>query len=87
VVLEGNHAEFVSTANKDLPRITWLDAKDERLVQMKVMMVDGEVLEGMGEPNLRELPLPSVVQMERFGFVSLSKRDPYGGIMAFYTHK
>lgn len=87
VVLVGHQAKFISTANKDLPRITWLDARDERLVKLRVMMVDGEVLEGMGEPNLRDMPLPSVVQMERFGFVSLSKRDPYGGIMAFYTHK
>jgi hypothetical protein len=74
-------------ANKELPRITWLNAIDDDLVKVTVMMEGGELVEGMGEPNLRGMPLPSVVQFERFGFVSLSKRDAYGGIRAFYAHK
>jgi glutamyl-tRNA synthetase len=87
VILEGNKARFTSTGNKDLPRITWLNAVDDNLVGVKVMMEDGEVIEGMGEPNLRQMPLPTVVQFERFGFASLSKRDVYGNVMAFYTHR
>lgn len=87
VILEGGSARFTSTENKDLPRITWLNPGDDGLVGVKVMMEDGEVVEGMGEPNLRQMPLPSVVQFERFGFVSLSKRDAYGNVMALFTHK
>jgi glutamyl-tRNA synthetase len=87
VVLEGKSARFASTGNKDLPRVTWLNASDDKLVGVKVMMEDGALVEGMGEPNLRQMPLPSVVQFERFGFVSLSKRGVYGDIQAFYTHK
>jgi glutamyl-tRNA synthetase len=87
VVLKGQRAEFTSMENKDLPRITWLNALDDKLVKVTVMMEDGELVEGMGEPNLRQMPLPSVVQFERFGFVSLSKRDVYGNVQAFYTHK
>jgi glutamyl-tRNA synthetase len=87
VVLEGNRARYVSTANKDLPRITWLNALEDKLVKVSVMMEDGDVIEGMGEPNLRDMPLPMVVQFERFGFVSLNKRDVYHNILAFFTHK
>ncbi len=87
VVLEGRVARFTSAGNKDLPRITWLNALDDKLVSVKVMMEDGELVEGMGEPNLRDMSLSSVVQFERFGFVSLYKRDVYGNIMAFFSHK
>jgi glutamyl-tRNA synthetase len=87
VVLDGNRARYVSTANKDLPRITWLNALEDKLVKVSVMMEDGVMIEGMGEPNLRDMPLPTVVQFERFGFVSLNKRDVYHNIMAFFTHK
>jgi glutamyl-tRNA synthetase len=87
VILEGSRARFTSTENRDLPRITWLNPSDDGLVGVKVMMEDGELVEGMGEPNLRRMPLPSVVQFERFGFVSLSKRDAYGNVTALFTHK
>jgi glutamyl-tRNA synthetase len=87
VILKGKVAKFVSLGNKDLPRITWLNALDDGLVSVKVMMEDGELVEGMGEPNLRQMLVPSVVQFERFGFASLSKRDVYGNVQAFYTHK
>ena len=87
VVLEGKRARYASTANKDLPRITWLNALEDKLVKVSVMMEDGDMIEGMGEPNLRDMPLPTVVQFERFGFVSLNKRDVYHNIMAFFTHK
>jgi len=87
VVLEGRSARFASMDNKDLPRLTWLNAVDGGLVSVKIMMEDGEMVEGMGEPNLRDMSIPTVVQFERFGFASLSKRDAYGNIMAFFTHK
>ena len=87
VILHGDEARFVSTANKELPRITWLNARDPGLVKVQVMMVDGEVMTGMGEPNLRDMPLPKVVQFERFGFASLSSRDPCGDLRAFFTHR
>ena len=87
VVLKGQRAQFTSMENRELPRITWLNAQDPNLVQVKVMMIDGELVEGMGEPNLRQMSLPSVVQFERFGFVSLNKKDVYGNVLAFFTHK
>ncbi|MEM0448764.1 MAG: glutamate--tRNA ligase [Methanomassiliicoccales archaeon] len=87
VVLQGVRAIFVSVENKDLPRITWLNANEDKLIDMKVMMVDGEMVKGKGEPNLREMPMGTVVQMERFGFVSLHSRDRDGNLTAFYTHR
>lgn len=51
------------------------------------MMVDGELVEGVGEPNLNGMGIPSVVQFERFGFVSLSGRGAGGDLRAFFAHK
>ena len=87
VLLDGEQATFVSIEKKDLPRITWLNALDPDLVKVTVMMVDGELVEGVGEPNLNGMGIPSVVQFERFGFVSLSGRGAGGDLRAFFAHK
>ncbi len=65
--------------------IHWLQA-DLDNVFIEIMMPDGEIKKGLGEPEIRKLPLGSIIQFERFGFVRFDHKenDTY---KFFFTHK
>ena len=52
----------------------WLSADIDN-VKVKVLMSDGSIVEGLGEPELKNLLAGSIVQFERFGFVRLNKKE------------
>ncbi|MCR4284696.1 MAG: glutamate--tRNA ligase [archaeon] len=54
--------------------IQWLPVNVEN-VDVEVVMPDGSVVRGLGEPELSKLIIGTVVQFERFGFVRLHKKD------------
>ena len=47
-------------------------------VKIKVMMPDGTISSGLGEPNLTKLKLGTTIQFERFGFVKLHRKGKEG---------
>ncbi|MFH1521638.1 MAG: glutamate--tRNA ligase [archaeon] len=54
--------------------LQWLSA-DAKNIDVEIMMPDGIITRGLGEPELSKLKVGTVVQFERFGFVKLHKKD------------
>jgi len=78
---------FVSTElDKSLKAqlIHWLPVSDE-LVVVKVHMVDGTVVKGFGEPDLKKVKEGQVVQFERKFFARLDKKEK-GHYSFYFTH-
>ena len=76
-----NVSQFLSRENKDIPKIQWLSEG----VPMKVVMPDGRVVEGLGEPGLLKAHVDDVVQLERFGFVRIDQIEPE--LTAYFGHR
>jgi glutamyl-tRNA synthetase len=53
--------------------IHWLPVSDS-LIPTKILMTDGETLEGLAEPLTKKLKVGDIIQFERFGFVRLDKK-------------
>ena len=51
----------------------WLPAED--LINTEVVMDDGTVKKGLGEKAITELDVGTIVQLERFAFCRLDKKD------------
>ncbi|MEK6904158.1 MAG: glutamate--tRNA ligase, partial [Nanoarchaeota archaeon] len=65
--------------------IHWLPA-DDNLVKVEVMMEDGSLVHGFGEPALKKVKVDDLVQFERKFFARLDKKD--GNKLVFwYTHR
>jgi len=54
--------------------IQWLPTNADNL-RVKILMPDGGVVTGLGEPELSKLKVGEVIQFERFGFVKLHKKE------------
>lgn len=54
--------------------IQWLPADVEN-INIEVRMPDGKIVKGKGEPELKKLKLKTTIQFERFGFVTLHKKE------------
>ncbi|MFC1755594.1 glutamate--tRNA ligase [Thermoproteota archaeon] len=52
--------------------IHWLPVTDE-LVEVEIMMDDGSLVRGLGEPAMKNLKVGDTVQLERFGFCRLDE--------------
>ncbi|HLF55038.1 MAG TPA: glutamate--tRNA ligase [Candidatus Nanoarchaeia archaeon] len=52
----------------------WIPAEADA-VDVEVLMPDNKVKKGIGEPILRDLDVGTIVQLERFGFCRLDKKE------------
>ncbi len=63
----------------------WLPA-DEKLLEVEVLMPDKSLRKGFGEPDMKDLKVGDIVQLERFGFCRLDKTN--GKKLTFwFAHK
>jgi glutamyl-tRNA synthetase len=61
----GDMSDVTSIENKKIPKIQWVSDG----VPARVLMVEGNWIEGLVEPAVLKLKKDSVIQFERFGFV------------------
>ncbi|MBS7287942.1 MAG: glutamate--tRNA ligase [Candidatus Freyarchaeota archaeon] len=64
------------------PIIHWVPS--EGCLRVKVVKPDGEVVEGLGEPDCRRLAKDKIVQFERYGFCRVDSMEPE--IILFFAH-
>ena len=79
-------AEFHSQAmdrNLNASIIQWVPTSDN--VKIRVLMPDGNSIEGVGERFCENLKLKQVIQFERFGLGKVNEIMPE--ILVFFTHK
>jgi len=78
---------FISTEprGKKLKYFHWLSAK-EKNVRVMIRMIDGSLVNGLGEPSLKYLKIGEIVYFERFGFVRLQKIDKEGVMEFWFGH-
>ncbi len=65
--------------------IQWLPADSEN-IKVEIIMPDGKITKGLGEEELKNLPIDTIIQFERFGFVRLNKKTK-DRLEFFYAHK
>ena len=69
----GGYDEYKNSENKGM--IVHHLPVGEKLVDVKILMPDGDVVSGVGESNLRRLKKGDVIQAERIGFMRLDSID------------
>jgi glutamyl-tRNA synthetase len=62
----------------------WLPVDD--LVDVEVVMPDNSVKKGFGEPAIRDLAVDTIVQLERFGFCRLDRKEG-NKVVFWFAHK
>ncbi len=90
IIMKGRDYSFISE-NQDeslnAKYIHWLPA-NVRNIEVEVVMTDGSVAKGLGEPELLKLKKDQIIQFERFGFVRLHKLDTIRRkAQFFFTHR
>ena len=65
--------------------IHWLPVSKE-LVKTKVLMENGKYVEGLAEPDAKNIKEGEIIQFERFGFVKLDKKAK-SGLEFWWLHK
>lgn len=76
--LKNNETEFTSLVNKNIPKINWVSEG----VKARILMPDGEWIEGLAERAVEELEEGDIIQFERFGFVRFDRINK--GIYEFW---
>src|SRR3989338_3175622 len=74
------NADFTSEENKNVQKIQWLPSNN---IRTEVLMPNGKIVKGLGELHLKKLKLGKTIQFERFGFVTLDKKEPNKLTFAF----
>lgn len=64
----------------------WLPAL-KSLPKIKVLMEDGNVMEGIAEKDVKKIKLNSIIQFERFAFCKLNEKPKKGTMVFWLTHK
>ncbi len=64
--------------------IHWLPKEDN--VKIEVLTEENKIVKGLGEKGLKNIKEGSIVQLERFGFCRLDKKDK-DKLKFWYTHK
>lgn len=78
------HSKDIDEARElKVPIIQWVPADNN--VKIKVLMPDGQVQTGLGEPNCKQLHLNQVIQFERVGLGKVNQTTPE--LLVFYAHK
>jgi len=72
-------AAYTGMPNKDIPKIHWVPAKN---VKVRLMMPDGRVLNGVAEPDVKNVKPDQTVQFERIGFARCDSKGIY-----YFAHK
>ncbi len=67
-------AEYEKFREKGESTMHWLPA-DSDTVEVEVLMPDKKLRKGVGEAGLRDLDVGTIVQLERFGFCKLDKKE------------
>jgi glutamyl-tRNA synthetase len=78
VVLD-KKAKVTGKALKDVPKIHWVSSKNAKV---KVIMPDGNEVEGLAEPDVSKVKPDQILQFERIGFVRCDKKDLF-----YFAHK
>lgn len=65
--------------------IQWLPTK-ANLVQIEVLLDDGSIVAGVGEPSMRNLPVGEIVQLERYYFARVDNNNQQQ-ITLWYLHQ
>jgi len=78
---------FHSTSKtEDIARIMhWLPAL-KSLPKVKILMTDGNYIEGVAEKGVKKIKLHSIIQFERFAFVRLNEKPKRGALEFWWTH-
>ncbi len=63
----------------------WLP-KNEKLVDVDVMMPDAKIMKGLAEPSVKNIKINEVVQFERFGFCKLDSIEK-DKLVFWFTHE
>ncbi|MCD6477236.1 MAG: glutamate--tRNA ligase [Candidatus Aenigmarchaeota archaeon] len=72
-------AKYTSKNLKDIPKIHWV-SKDA--VKIKVVLENGKIIEGIGEPELKKVEPNNLVQMERLFFARCDSKLKF-----YYLHR
>ena len=79
----GKSVKFTSEENKDIPKINWVSDG----VKTKVLMSDGEWIEGLAEKGIENLSEGDIIQFERFGFCRFDKVGKDGTYEFWFSHR
>jgi len=63
----------------------WLP-KDEKLVDVEVLMPDAKIVKGVAEPSVKNIKINEVIQFERFGFCKLDSIEK-DKLVFWFTHE
>ncbi|TXT61910.1 MAG: Glutamate--tRNA ligase [Promethearchaeota archaeon] len=84
--LQSDHitANYESTElNREYPIIQWVPEKHN--IPVKILKPDGTILNGLGEVNLKNIPMNKTIQFERYGFVNPIRLEN-GELFCYFTH-
>ena len=68
---------------KNIRKIQWVPEKDNCLV--KILKPDGKIIEGFAELSIKSLPISTVLQFERYGFVKI-KENRRDYVYCYFSH-
>lgn len=84
-----NKLIFHSTEQKNekIERIMhWLPVS-KTLPKVKVLMDNGELIEGLGEKDIKNLKIGDIIQFERFAFCRLNSKPKKGAMEFWFAHR
>lgn len=77
------NVDFTSLENKDIQKLTWASST----VKARVLMPDGNWVEGLAEDNVKDLKINEIIQFERFGFVRFDRINDKKEYEFWFTHR
>lgn len=72
-------AKVTSIANKDIPKIHWIGTKN---IKVKLVMPDAREINGLAEPEIKNVKPDQIIQAERIGFFRCDKKNLF-----YFAHK
>ena len=78
----GEKSEILNSDNMKVQKIQWVSSG----FKAKILMDDGKFIEGLVEDGIKRLKNSEIVQLERFGFVKLDKKEKEE-YEFWFTHK
>lgn len=74
---------FTSQENKDIPKLQWVSD----FVKVRILMPEGNWIDGIAEQAVKKLKLKSIIQFERFGFARFDKINDAGVYEFWFSHQ
>jgi len=75
-------ARVTGKTNKDIRKIHWVGTKN---VKIKLIMPDGKIIEGLAEPEIKNVKENDTIQFERIGFARCDQTKKE--IIFYYGHR